>query len=81
MTGAAAKIPGLVERVASDLISNRPFQSETGVTIAQDPSFDAFRGMQVFSRDFLNDESVWITKAEYEERGPDILKVHCCSNL
>lgn len=82
VTGAPAKLPGLVERIASDLISNRPFQSQSKVVQAGEPSLDAFRGMQKFSVDFgTKDKSIWITKSEYEEKGPDVaIKRHCCSN-
>ena len=41
---------------------------------------DSFRGMQKFAQDFIEDDSIWITKSEYEERGGDAMKVHCCSN-
>ena len=80
VTGAAAKLPGLVERIASDLISMRPFKSETKVSMASDPAMDAFRGMQKFAKD--KDQTVWITKAEYEEKGAmNVFKRHCCSNI
>ena len=78
--GAAAKLPGLMERISNDLISNRPFKSTTGVTCAENLTLDGFRGMQKFAQDFIEVDSVWITKSEYEEKGGDVLKVHCCSN-
>ena len=78
--GAAAKLPGLMERISNDLISNRPFKSTTGVTCAENLTLDGFRGMQKFAQDFIEVGSVWITKSEYEEKGGDVLKVHCCSN-
>ena len=78
--GAAAKLPGLMERISNDLISNRPFKSTTGVTSAENLTLDSFRGMQKFAQDFIEVDSVWITKSEYEEKGGDVLKVHCCSN-
>ena len=78
--GAAAKLPGVLERISSDLISNRPFKSKTSVSRAEDPTMDSFRGMQKFAQDFIEDDSIWITKSEYEERGGDAMKVHCCSN-
>ena len=81
VTGAAAKLPGLKERLESDLISLRPFKSETNVDIASNPSIDAYRGMQKFSRSFFDDNTKWITKAEYEEKGSGLLKNHFCSNL
>ena len=80
VTGAAAKLPGLLERISSDLISNRPFKSRTSVTCAEDPTMDSFRGMQKFAQDVIEEDSFWITKTEYEERGGDVMKVHCCSN-
>ncbi len=81
VTGAPAQIPGLVERIALDLVSNRPFKSSSEVRCAQDPGFDAFRGMQAFAQQEGQD-SIWITKSEYEEKGPDLVsKVHCCSNV
>ena len=70
--GAAAKLPGLLERISSDLISNRPFKSKILVTSANDPTMDSFRGMQKFAEDFIEDNSTWITKAEYEERGGEL---------
>jgi len=74
------KLPGLLERISNDLISNRPFKSKTGVSRAEDPTMDSFRGMQKFAKDFIEIDSIWITKSEYEEKGGDLVKVHCCSN-
>jgi actin-related protein 5 len=80
LTGAAVKLTGLVQRVADELISVRPFKSLSKVAAASNPTLDPFKGMQDFSQDFLQEEQVWISKAEYEEKGSDLLKIHCCSN-
>ena len=79
-SGAAAKLPGLLDRIRIDLISNRPFKSNSDVTCAQEPTLDAFRGMQKFANDFIDDDSIWITKSEYEEKGGELMKIHSCSN-
>ena len=81
VTGAPAKLPGLVDRIATDLVSHRPFGSISHVTAASDPTMDAFRGMQTFANDHLEEDSTWISKAEYEESGLNIFKKHCCSNV
>ena len=81
VTGAPAQLPGLKERIACDLVSLRPFKTESEVKVAKDPANDAFRGMQKFARDYSDDKNVWITKADYEENGPTIFRKHFCSNV
>ena len=81
LTGTPAKLPGLQDRLSSDLISIRPYKTETGVVMASNPTFDAFHGMQKFAYDFADDKSVWMTKAEYEEKGAEYFPQHFLSNL
>ena len=81
VTGAPARLPGLVDRIASDLVSNRPFGSVSNVRVAAHPTMDAFRGMQAFAQDHLDHQDFWISKAEYEESGLNIFKRHSCSNV
>ena len=81
VTGAPAQLPGLKERIACDLVSLRPFKTESEVKVAKDPANDSFRGMQKFARDYSDDKNVWITKADYEENGPTIFRKHFCSNV
>ena len=79
VTGAPAKLPGLIEKLSADLQAARPFKSFSKVCLAKNPGTDAFRGMQKFAS-LESEDDVWITKAEYEEQGPNIFKQHCCSN-
>ncbi len=80
VTGAPAKLPGLLERIASDLQAVRPFKSHSNVIMASNPSFDAFAGMQRFARTETAD-NFWITKSDYEENGSAYLRTHGCSNV
>ena len=59
---------------------SRPFGSHSDVSAATDSSMNAYRGMQLFAKDNLNNSELWIEKADYEEIGANVFKTHCCSN-
>ena len=80
LTGALCKIPGLEQRFETDLREMRPFKSKFRVSVASNPSLDAWRGAQTFARQNFDQDKYFITKSDYEELGPDILREHFCSN-
>jgi len=80
LTGTLCKIPGLCQRLETDLMAMRPFESQFRVTMADNPAMDAWRGAQKFGQDFQEEEKYFISKSDYEEYGPDILREHFCSN-
>jgi len=80
LTGSLCKIPGLVKRLEVDLMAMRPFQSTYRVTLASNPAMDAWRGARKFASNFHDEDKYFITKFDYEEYGPDILREHFCSN-
>ncbi|XP_014262122.1 actin-related protein 5 [Cimex lectularius] len=80
LTGGLARIPGIKDRILSDLIEVRPFKSEINVRILPTPSFGAWKGCKMLagSADFTNN---FITREEYYEKGGDYLREHCASNV
>lgn len=73
LTGSAAALPGLGERLANALRPNLPTGANLRVLVAQDPACDAWRGMAAFAQTpaFRN---VSVMKAEYEEWGGERIK-------
>ena len=81
LTGAPLKIPGIRARLETDLREMRPFKSEFRVTEALNPVLDAWRGAQKFAQKFRDNDKYFVTKNDYEEYGPDLLREHFCSNV
>jgi actin-related protein 5 len=79
VTGGNAAIPGLCERVEAEIRMHQPFQSVVAVHPATDPRLDAWRGASGFA---ASDQlaAALISRAEYDEHGPDYLKEHRCGN-
>lgn len=51
------------------------------VQLASNPVLDAWYGARDWALDHLDDDKVWITRKEYEEKGGEYLKEHCASNI
>lgn len=51
------------------------------VQLASNPVLDAWYGARDWALDHLDDNEVWITRKEYEEKGGEYLKEHCASNI
>nr|XP_031543689.1 actin-related protein 5 [Vicugna pacos] len=81
LTGGNMMYPGMKGRIEKELLEMRPFQSSFQVQLASNPVLDAWYGARDWALDHLDDEDVWITKKEYEEKGGGYLKEHCASNV
>lgn len=79
LTGSCCKFPGLKPRLERELTEIRPFQTTHKVTIAEDPTLDAWFGAQKFTQEHEMEE-VSMTREEYQELGGDFLKTHRTSN-
>lgn len=79
LTGGLANLPGLKERIHTNLISVRPFMSPSKVSVLQRPSFSAWHGQKSFvsQPDF---GKYLFTKKDYEEYGTEYFKPHIASN-
>ncbi|XP_071450512.1 actin-related protein 5 [Hetaerina americana] len=79
ISGAAAALPGLLDRLKMELQQMRPFGSKFKLSKPIHPSLDPWYG----ARNFALDPSLanyQITRADYEEYGGDYLKEHPASN-
>ncbi|KAB1262843.1 Actin-related protein 5 [Camelus dromedarius] len=81
LTGGNMMYPGMKGRIEKELLEMRPFQSSFQVQLASNPVLDAWYGARDWALDHLDDEDVWITRKEYEEKGGGYLKEHCASNV
>ncbi|XP_050313319.1 actin-related protein 5 isoform X2 [Anthonomus grandis grandis] len=79
ITGALANLPGLKERILTDLISIRPFKSTVNIAIIKSPSLASWYGARNFAKSEEFKDSL-LTKKMYQEMGPEYFKVHKCSN-
>ncbi|KAG6840178.1 hypothetical protein C0991_008408 [Blastosporella zonata] len=73
LTGGPSQVPGLIPRLKATLRPNLPTEMEIGVTRAQDPTGDAWRGMARFSRE-EEFGRVGVTREEYDEHGGERVK-------
>ncbi|VCW69938.1 unnamed protein product, partial [Gulo gulo] len=81
LTGGNMMYPGMKGRIEKELLEMRPFQSTFKVRLASNPVLDAWYGARDWALDHLDDDEVWITRKEYEEKGGEYLKEHCASNI
>ncbi|XP_047627059.1 actin-related protein 5 isoform X2 [Phacochoerus africanus] len=81
LTGGNMMYPGMKGRIEKELLEMRPFQSSFQVQLASNPVLDAWYGARGWALDHLDDEDVWITRKDYEEKGGGYLKEHCASNV
>ncbi|GFT64993.1 actin-related protein 5 [Nephila pilipes] len=80
ITGGCARLPFIKERIETELLAMRPFQSKFNVQLAVDPLLDAWRGAKKWAQNDDNLKKFSVTRQEYEEKGGDYLKDHMCSN-
>lgn len=79
LTGGPTRIPGFLDRLHKELMEMRPFQSKFSVSLAEEPSLNAWLGAKKFcTSDTFNEHLV--TYADYQEKGGDYLKEHFASN-
>ncbi|XP_072046069.1 actin-related protein 5-like isoform X2 [Amphiura filiformis] len=81
LTGGNMSYPNLQQRLETELLAMRPFQSTFQVFKADKPSLDAWNGAKKWAQDANQIASGFVTKAEYEEKGGEYLKEHVASNL
>ena len=62
---------GIKERIETELLAMRPFQSTFNVSMAQNPELDAWFGAKEMATEIL---ASGVTKQEYEEMGGSYLK-------
>lgn len=80
LTGGNAHLPGLRERVVKEFTEFLPADSQMSINISENPSLDVWHGMQKLANNKEDFEQTLITRAEYEECGPEYLKEHKLSN-
>lgn len=80
LTGGLSNLPGLCERIQSDLISIRPFKSYLHVGIIPNPSLSTWYGMKKWTK-IADLKKHFVTRQEYDECGSEYFKVHIASNL
>lgn len=80
LTGGNCKIPNLKERVVREFTGFLPVDTKLNVRYADDVKLDAWRGMAKFSNSEEYKTS-FVTKAEYDEYGPDYIKEHNLGNV
>lgn len=81
LTGGNMMYPGMKVRIEKELLEMRPFQSSFQVQLASNPVLDAWYGARDWALDHLDDDAVWVTRKDYEEKGGEYLKEHCASNV
>lgn len=81
LTGGNMMYPGMKVRIEKELLEMRPFQSSFQVQLASNPVLDAWYGARDWALDHLDNEDVWITRKDYEEKGGGYLREHCASNV
>ncbi|XP_060045953.1 actin-related protein 5 isoform X2 [Erinaceus europaeus] len=81
LTGGNMMYPGMKARIEKELLEMRPFQSSFQVQLASNPVLDAWYGARDWALDHLEDNEVWITRKDYEEKGGEYFKEHCASNI
>ena len=73
LTGGAALLPGMAERIQAEHRRLRPLGSEIRVERAADGLLDAWRGAAGLAADVDWVKRVSISRRDYEEHGPDSL--------
>ncbi|KAK9890188.1 hypothetical protein WA026_008989 [Henosepilachna vigintioctopunctata] len=78
--GSLSSLRGLKERLLSDLISVRPFQSKVSVTVAKSPGLTAWLGAKKWT-EHPEFEKKLLTREMYDEFGPEYFLMQPFSNL
>ncbi|TTL25876.1 Actin-related protein 5 [Bagarius yarrelli] len=81
LTGGNLVYPGVKERVERELLAIRPFQSHFKVSLASQPSLDAWLGAREWALRNPPESHGWISRQDYEEKGGEYLSEHCASNI
>ncbi|XP_041941850.1 actin-related protein 5 [Alosa sapidissima] len=81
LTGGNLMYPGLRDRVESELLAIRPFQSYFKVRLASRPALDAWYGAREWALQNPPGELGWLSRQDYEEKGGEYLSEHCASNV
>ncbi|KAK4531272.1 hypothetical protein CCYA_CCYA07G2129 [Cyanidiococcus yangmingshanensis] len=67
--GGGAALPGLSERLCSELFDMLPSSMHPNVSVAKDPSIVCWRGGSILAS-LTMFQQLWVTKQEYNENGP-----------
>lgn len=79
LTGGLSQIPNFKSRIVNDFTSFLPVGTPLRVNTATNPITDPWRGMQMWAQS--QDDSSYVTRAEYEEYGPEYIKEHGLGNV
>lgn len=80
LTGGQAMFENFEERLYNEFKALLPDGSPLKVRRANDPLLDAWRGMAMWAQSG-DSEKGYVTKAEYDEMGPDYMKEHNLGNV
>ena len=75
--GGMSQIPGLEERLSTELRMIRPVDSKLSLSFAQNPNLDAWKGAASLIKDYSR-SLPWITKEWYQEHGCERLPFYSC---
>lgn len=82
LTGGGASLPGLRDRILSDLRALRPPGALLRVSVAAESSLGAWKGMRAAAKLYAKQPQLfYLSRREYEEKGADYLREHRFSNL
>lgn len=80
LTGGLSQLPNFQSRIVNEFTSFLPVGAPLKVRTAKDPITDPWKGMQMWSST-EECESSYVTKAEYDEYGPEYIKEHGLGNV
>ncbi|XP_039250320.2 actin-related protein 5-like [Styela clava] len=80
ITGGNTQYHGFRHRIEAELTKCRPFGSECGVKVSENPTLDAWRGAKKWAMSHMDQEDMWMTRQDYDEHGFEYLKEHKASN-
>ncbi|KAK9454515.1 hypothetical protein V1511DRAFT_502200, partial [Dipodascopsis uninucleata] len=80
LTGGYSLVKGFDDRLRNELRSLMPVNQELNIRKASDGVLDAWRGMRKWISEDEGQASL-LTRAEYEEYGPDYIKEHRLGNV
>uniref|UniRef100_UPI00358F7DBC actin-related protein 5-like isoform X2 n=1 Tax=Myxine glutinosa TaxID=7769 RepID=UPI00358F7DBC len=81
VTGGNAAYVGMQARLQQELLAIRPFKSSFNVMLAEDPVLNSWHGACDWATRNVENSRVWISRAEYLEKGGHYLKEHEASNM
>ncbi|ONH65843.1 Actin-related protein 5 [Cyberlindnera fabianii] len=80
VTGGQALFQNFEERLYSEYRQFLPDEAPLKVRLASDPLLDAWKGMTKWAQSDAS-KNQYLTKAEYDEMGPDYIKEHGLGNI